>query len=112
MAEGADGGAVLKDRWSRAEGPAWSRSWWRPCLVEDVCRGNVFLEWRRAGRGAVNLEDDLTLPTRILLSHLLLRPVFVPDQDSGELMEEPRLKTLTLPSRIPLHLHLILQKTC
>ena len=26
---------------SRAEGPAWLRSWWRPCLVKDVCRGVV-----------------------------------------------------------------------
>ncbi|CAL8267702.1 unnamed protein product [Boreogadus saida] len=40
---------------------------------------NVFLERRRAGRGAVNLEDDITLPTRILR----------PDQESGGLMEKP-----------------------
>ncbi|CAL8269535.1 unnamed protein product [Boreogadus saida] len=33
----------------------------------------------RAGRGAVNLEDDITLPTRILR----------PDQESGGLMEKP-----------------------
>ncbi|CAL8313820.1 unnamed protein product [Boreogadus saida] len=47
----ADGGAVLKAL-------GWWRSWWRACLVNDVCRGNVFLERRRVGRGAVNLEDD------------------------------------------------------
>ncbi|CAL8307853.1 unnamed protein product [Boreogadus saida] len=59
-----------------------------PCLVEELMEAlpgggavlealpggggidqqgflHVFLERRRAGRGAVNLEDDVTLPTRI-----------------------------------------------
>ncbi|CAL8267326.1 unnamed protein product [Boreogadus saida] len=46
---------------------------------EPQMQENVFLERRRAGRGAVNLEDDITLPTRILR----------PDQESGGLMEKP-----------------------
>ncbi|CAL8327502.1 unnamed protein product [Boreogadus saida] len=67
----------------------WWRIWWRACLVNDVCRGNVFLERRRAGRGAVNLEDDQHSTNKDYTLQLLLCYAPLEPNYSGGLMEKP-----------------------